>query len=153
MSTRVCSIASAAILAAAPLSAQVSPPAQPSPAPLSPAEEARFISLGRTYTRWFLHSDADSLAGAMDMGTFLKAGGTTQLVANSQLVSEQAGTERKVLVEKMTRRKGVLQFWHEAEFTKLEAGDPLVIRWLMDAQGKIVGLGLGLRSGTPAPDN
>jgi hypothetical protein len=152
MSNRVCSIVSAAIFAAAPLSAQVSPSAPPAPAPLTPAEEARFIGLGRTYTRWFLHSDADSLAGAMDMGTFLKAGGTTQLVANSQLVSEQAGTERQVLVEKMTRRKGVLQFWHEAEFTKLEAGDPLVIRWLMDAQGKIVGLGLGLKSETPAPD-
>ena len=147
------SLAVAVMFAAAPLSAQVAPAPPPAVAPLAPADEARFLDLGRTYTRWFLHSDTDSLAGAMDMATFLKAGGTTQLVANSQLVSEHAGTESKLLVEKMTRRKGVLQFWHEAEFTKLDAGDPLVIRWLMDAQGKIVGMGLGLKSGTPAPDN
>jgi hypothetical protein len=153
MSTEFQSILVAAMFAAAPLSAQAAPAAPTAPALLAPADEARFMDLGRNYTRWFLHADTDSLAGAMDLGTFLKSGGMTQLVLNSQKVSEHAGTETKVLVEKMTRRKGVLQFWHEAEFTKLDAGDPLVIRWLMDAQGKIVGMGLGLKSGTPAPDN
>lgn len=147
------SVVVAVVFAVAPLGAQIAPAAPPPPAPLTPAEEARFTGLGRTYTRWFLHSSTDSLAGAMDMGTFIKSGGMTQLVSNSQMVSDHAGTESKVLVEKMTRRNGVLQFWHEAEFTKLDASDPLVIRWLMDPQGKIVGMGLGLKSGTPAPDN
>jgi hypothetical protein len=143
----------AVVTAVAPLSAQITPAPPPPPAPLTSAEEARLMDLGRTYTRWFLHASTDSLAGAMDLGTFLKSGGMTQLVANSQKVSEHAGTESKVLVEKMTHRKGVLQFWHEAEFTKLDVSDPLVIRWLMEPDGKIVGMGLGLKSGTPAPDN
>jgi hypothetical protein len=147
------SLVVALVFAVAPLGAQIAPAPPSAPASLTPAEEVRFMELGRTYTRWFLHGSIDSLADAIDIGTFLKSGGTTQLVSNSQKVSDHAGTETKVLVEKMTRRKGVLQFWHEAEFTKLDAGDPLVIRWLMDPQGKIVGMGLGLKSGTPAPDN
>ena len=153
MPPRFQAVVLAMVFAVAPLGAQIAPTPPPATAPLPPAEEAHFMALGRTYTRWFLHGSTDSLADAVDMGTFLKSGGTTQLVANSQKVSEHAGTETKVLVEKMTRRKGVLQFWHEAEFTKLDAGDPLVIRWLMDSEGKIVGMGLGLKSGTPAPDN
>ena len=41
----------------------------------------------------------------------------------------------------MTRRRGIPQFWHEGQFIRL-GDDPLVIRWLMDPDGKIVGVGL-----------
>ena len=109
------------------------------------------MELGRTYTRWFLNGDADSLVAVTDSAMLANGGGKAWLVDKINQVALRAGAQTKVLVEKMTRRKGIPQFWHEADFAELTGG-PLVIRWLMGADGRIIGLGLGRKSQTPEPD-
>jgi len=149
-------ILAAMSLAAAPLSAQVPaapPAAAPAPPPvLTPAQEARFLQLGKTYTRWFLAGKADSLAGVYETTALLRMGGVENIRQQMAQVADHAGTESAVLAEKMTRRNGWPQFWHEGQFTQF-ADEPIVIRWVMDADGHIVGVGLGPKSRTPAVDN
>ena len=42
------------------------------------------------------------------------------------------------------------QFWHEAMFDNF--AEPVVIRWVMDEKGDIIGIGLGPKSQTPDVD-
>jgi hypothetical protein len=64
----------------------------------------------------------------------------------------RAGAEQKFIEEKMTRRRGNPQYWREASYTNF-TDESLVFRWVFDAEGRIVGIGLGPRSRTPAPDS
>lgn len=151
--SRLSTLAAAALLSAAPLAAQTATPTADTPkaAPFSPADEARFMALGKTYTRWFLNGRADSLLGAMDPATAEKMGGIESIRENMNTVAERAGAELKVVVEKMTRRRGAAQFWHEGQFSEIQ-GDYFVIRWVMDEKGKLIGAGLGPKAQTPQPD-
>ena len=156
--TRIRSLATAAaiLLATTPLAAQTTPaptltPVAATPAPLSPADEARFLALGKTYTRWFLTGKADSLVAAIAPDRAEKVGGIDGLREGMNQVAEKAGVETKVTEEKLTRRKGQLQFWHAGAFTELE-GDELVIRWIFEDDGKISGIGIGPKSQAPPVD-
>jgi hypothetical protein len=142
-----------AMLAAAPLAAQTPQSPAPAPAPIkmTPEQEAKLLALGKTYTRWFLGWQADSLASAFDPETLTKVQGVSGISAMMEQIGERAGTQTKVLAEKMNYRNGMPQFWHEAEFSALE-GEPLVIRWIMNLDGKIIGAGLNPKSRAPAPD-
>lgn len=140
-------------LAALPLAAQTPVVAQvaSAPAPLTPAEEARFLALGKTYTRWFLGGKADSLLAVMAPETAEKVGGIDGVRDMMNQVAERAGAETKMTEEKMTRRNGRPQFWHAGQFSEF-TDDELVIRWIFDADGKITGAGFGPKGTTPAPD-
>jgi hypothetical protein len=138
-------------LAAAPLAAQNAPAATPTAAKLSPADEARFLALGKQYTRWFLNGFADSLSAAVAPEVLEKLGGADGIRDQMNMVAERAGSETRMLVEKMTMRNGQPQFWHEGEFSVLTS-EPLVVRWIFDKDGKITGAGLGPKSQTPPPD-
>jgi hypothetical protein len=139
--------------AAVPLSAQTPTvaPAAAAPAPLTPAEEARFFALGKTYTRWFLSGKADSMLAVMAPETVEKVGGIDGMREMMNQIAERAGVETKMTEEKMTRRNGKPQFWHAGQFSEF-ADDELVIRWIFDADGKITGAGFGPKGSTPAPD-
>lgn len=121
------------------------------PAKLTPAEEARFLALGKEYTRWFLAGKADSLLAVLSPETVEKVGGIEGLREQMAQVADRAGIETKVVEEKLTRRKGQLQFWHAGQFSEV-ADDLVVIRWLLDRDGKITGAGLGPLAQTPPPD-
>ena len=143
---------SALLLAAAPLAAQTTPAPAAAPAiPLSPADEARFLALGKTYTRWFLTGKADSLMGAFAPEMAEKVGGVEGVQQMMNQIAERAGVETKVTEEKMTRRNGLPQFWHAGQFSEL-ADDELVIRWVFDKDGKIAGAGINPKANAPAPD-
>jgi hypothetical protein len=112
--------------------------------------EEQYLTLGRHYTEWFFAGRADSLLAHMSPESRGATGGAAGILSQRDLVSARAGKETLLLEEKMTWRKGMPQFWHEAMFTNLT--EPVVVRWVMDNQGAIVGIGLGPRSQTPEVD-
>lgn len=142
-----------ALLAApvATLAAQDGPPAMKAPLTLTAADSARYLELGRTYTRWFLAGQADSLATGMDAELLEKQGGVEGIVALQGQIAERAGVQTRMTEQKLTRRKGMLQFWHAGEFSEL-AGDEVVIRFIFNDQGKVVGMGINPKTRAPAVD-
>ncbi|MDX2262824.1 MAG: hypothetical protein SFU84_14120 [Gemmatimonadales bacterium] len=145
-----------ALLAAAPLAAQTPAPAAPpaaAPAPvkLTAEQEAKMAALGKTYTRWFLGGQADSLATAFDAEMLTKVQGVGGITEMMGQIADRAGFQTKVIAEKMTYRNGKPQYWHEAEFSEL-AGESLVIRWIFSPEGKIIGAGINPKSAAPKPD-
>lgn len=141
------------VFAAVTASAQTpTPPPTTAPAPFTAEQEARLLKLGHTYTTWMFTGKADSLAAAFDDKALEQIGGLDGVKERVRQSRERAGLETSVVVEKMTRRNGRPQFWHEGKFTAMPE-DNLVIRWVLDIDtGKIVGGGMGPKSGTTAPD-
>lgn len=114
-------------------------------------DEAALLQLGRNATVWLILGQADSLLAHMTPETREKVGGADGILRQRDMLAARAGSEVKLLEEKMNRRMGNAQYWRESEFDQFTA-EPIVIRWLFDEQGMIVGAGMGPKSGTPAPD-
>lgn len=131
-------------ITASPLAAQT-----PAPTRLSAADSTSFMELGRTYMRWMLKGQADSLAAALTPEFLEKSGGAAGVTDRLAMLTDHAGTELKLLTEKMTRRNGRPQFWHEAEFSAF-VDEPLVFRIVFDEKGKVVGIGMGPKSQAPS---
>lgn len=148
-------IAALALAAASPLAAQTpaTAPAAAKPAAvkLTPAQETHLLALGKKYTQWFLGGNADSMVAAMDPVAFEKMGGLDGMLTMMGQISERAGTEVKIVAEKMTYRNGQPQFWHEGSFSEF-TDDTLVFRWILNVDGKITGAGIQPKSAAPEPD-
>src|SRR3990172_9725276 len=125
------------VIMASPLAAQAT-----APSPLSAADSTRFMELGRTYIRWMLQGQADSLAAALTPEFLETSGGATGVSDRLASLPDRAGTELKLVAEKMTRRNGRPQFLHEAEVSVF-VDEPLVFRIVFDDQGKVTGIGMG----------
>ncbi|HEU4699990.1 MAG TPA: hypothetical protein VFS40_12475 [Gemmatimonadales bacterium] len=120
---------------AAPLQAQ---------APAAPVDS---LALARQLTQWFYHSQWDSLlahAPADDRPS------VAELKERLALLTERAGTELWVLEEKFVMRNGRPQYWRTAQFTAMK--DPILLRWVIDPKGQVVGMGLGPASQAPPID-
>ena len=145
-------LAALIVAGAAPLAAQTAEkPALQAPLSLTAADSARFLALGKSYTRWLLRGHADSLVAAMDPRALEQLGGIERVQQQTDMIAERRGTETRIVEEKLTRRMGRLQFWHSGEFSETP-GDEFVIRWLLDEHGKITGAGLGPKANTPPVD-
>ena len=66
------------------------------------------------------------------------------------MLSVRAGTEVAVLEEKFVMRNQRPQYWRTAKFTNFP--EPILLRWVINPQGEIVGLGLGPLSQAPPID-
>jgi len=113
--------------------------------------DAEYLGLGRKLTEWFFSAEADSLLAHMAPADREGAGGVDGV---NRAVSEfivRAGTEQEVVEEKMTRRRGHPQYWREGRYSEV-SDDTIVIRWVFDEQGQVIGIGLGPKRQTPAPD-
>jgi hypothetical protein len=132
----------AALTLAGPLAAQA--------ASAVPAD-VRHLAVGHQLTEWFLAGHMDSIVARMPDDIKQKSGGAAGLQDARAQLAQRAGEEAKVLEEKMTRRKGIAQYWRSAMYTEMPQ-DPLVIRWLLDDSSRVVGFGLGPLGQTPAPD-
>jgi hypothetical protein len=141
MSMRTLLVA-AGLAVASPLAAQ-------SATPTGPSQDSLLV-LGRHLTSWFLAGHADSILPYLSAESATQAGGVEGIRRASDQLAARAGDEMGVLVEKMNRRRGYAQFWHEATFSNVP--EPIVIRWLFDTEGKIAGVGMGPKSSTPEPD-
>ncbi|HRP08451.1 MAG TPA: hypothetical protein PLL69_08180, partial [Gemmatimonadales bacterium] len=135
----------AALLGSAPLGAQTTEAAPAPPAPFTPAEEARYMELGRNVTRWFFNGAADSMYAAASEDTRKAMGGVEGIREQMDEITNRAGYRTLVVEEKMTRRDGMPQFWHEALFSDY-TNEPLVFRWIFNEQGELVGAGINPKS-------
>lgn len=149
MSIRLMAALGAAVIAVSPLAAQDAAPAPA--APFSAEEEARYLALGKRATTYFFEGKADSLLAMADSVTGERLGGADGIRQMMDQIGERAGVPLNVLAEKMTRRNGLAQFWYEAEFSNFTA-EPVVLRWLFDEAGMLVGAGVNPKSRTPPVD-
>ena len=99
------------------------------------------LALARQYTTWLYAGEADSLVAHSTDETRTEAGARDRFVQLSQLIAQRAGFELEVSEETWKLRNGDCQYWRTAQFSALE--EPLLIRWVLDPQGRIAGFGAG----------
>lgn len=109
-------------LAALPASAQL------------PDDRAR--DLGRTYVRWFIAGEADSLAARMTPEALVRVGGVPGIRERVQMLADNVGTETELLGEEVVREGGVSAYVRRARFSLLPV--PFRLRWDLDDEGRIV---------------
>ncbi len=132
----------ALLLAPAALNAQA---ASPAAAPT----DAQLIAKGRQLTDWWYAGQADSIyaimtpdaRAKMDKGEFLQ---------QRDMILARIGSEVIVVEDKMTLRKGNRQYWRESKVETMD--EPVVMRWVFDTEGNVIGLGINPKSAAPAPD-
>lgn len=149
MTNRLMAALGAVVLAATPLVAQQA--TVTAAKPFTAEEEARYLELGKRATTYFFGGKADSLLAMADSATGESLGGIAGIQGMMDQIGERAGVPLTVLAEKMTRRNGLAQFWYEAEFSNFTA-EPVVLRWLFDEAGMLVGAGVNPKSRTPPVD-
>jgi hypothetical protein len=123
--------------------------AQGTPSTAVPAE-VKQLALGHQLTEWFLASRMDSIVARMPDDVKERSGGVASLQNARAQLAMRGGEEAQLLEEKMTRRKGLAQYWRSAMYTELQ--EPIVVRWLFSEESQVVGFGLGPLSQTPTPD-
>ncbi|HEV8264718.1 MAG TPA: hypothetical protein VGQ06_07190 [Gemmatimonadales bacterium] len=128
---------------AVPLEAQ-SPAASASPRPVDS------LALARQYTRWFYTGQVDSLMAHHPAAQRGDSAIRAELEARVSQLALRAGTEVQVLEEKFVRRNGRPQYWRTARFT--DFSEPILLRWVINPSGEIVGMGLGPLSQAPPID-
>jgi hypothetical protein len=137
--TLACAVA---LLTAAPLAAQT--PSRTVPSAVTQ------LALGHRLTMWFQAGHMDSIVQRMAPEVVERSGGAEGLARARAELAERAGREATLLEEKMTRRRGLAQYWRSAMYDG--SPEPIVMRWLFDEESRLVGFGLGPLSQTPEPD-
>ncbi len=107
------------------------------------------MALGKKVNTWFFEGQADSIFAIADSSARAGMGGIEGIEMQMERFGMRAGAVIRVVDEKMTRRNGVAQFWFEAEFAEYVDG-ALVLRWLFNEEGQLVGAGMGPKGGAPA---
>jgi hypothetical protein len=121
------------------LHAQAMPPARPDS-----------LTLARQFTVWFYNGDLDSLMAHHAAESRADSAMRASLQRNMDMLSVRAGTETAVLEEKFVMRNRRPQYWRTAKFTNM--AEPILLRWVINPQGEIIGMGLGPRSQAPPID-
>jgi hypothetical protein len=127
-------------LSTAPLAAQA-----PVPVPLTPADSTKLMQVGHRVIGWMMNGQADSVATALSKDFIEASGGLAGIAERVGKLPEQVGQPTGIAVEKMTRREGKPQFWHEAILSGYPE-EPIVFRLVFGADGKISGIGMGPKS-------
>jgi hypothetical protein len=107
-------------------------------------------AVARKYTQWFLAGMADSLVAHMDSANRAAVGGLEGMRRQVDQFALRAGAETEHMLEKWILRRGRTQYWYQSKFSL--APEPVVIRWVLEPDGRIAGIGLGLLSGAPPAD-
>ena len=139
-------------LAAAPVVAQTAAPAAPATttAPAVNWTDTQWILYGRQVAEWFFAGQTDSVLAHSSPDVLDRMDGAKGLLEARDQLLARAGSETKVITDKMTKRKGNAQYWRESDYEN--APEPIVLRFVFNAQAQIIGIGMGPLSQTPAPD-
>jgi len=139
-------------LGTVPAAAQNASPAAPaaSDAPAVSWTDTQWILYGRQVTEWFFTGQTDSVLAHSAPDVLDRMGGAKGLLEARDELLARVGSETKVNADKMTKRKGNAQYWRESEYEN--GPEPIVLRFVFNAQAQIIGIGMGPLSQTPAPD-
>lgn len=127
--------------AAAPAAATVATP------PPSPTDA--MMRAGRQFAVWILNNQIDSVVARMAPGDNVEEA-RTHLTRLVQDIAMRAGSEVKVVEERMIKRNGRDQYWRTAEFER--APEAVLLRIVVTPQGQYAGVGIGLASNPPPID-
>jgi hypothetical protein len=130
-------IAAAYLLMAGPLLAQA-----PGAAPAVDS-----LARARQYTEWFYQGRMDSL---VEHWATMTPPSPAELDRRRSFLESRVGTEVEVLDEKFVKRRGRTQYWRTARFSRYQ--EPMLIRWVLDPQGWLAGMGMGPLSEAPEID-
>jgi hypothetical protein len=108
------------------------------------------LALARQFTAWFYNGDLDSLMAHHPAESRADSATRGSLQRSMDMLSVRAGTETAVLEEKFVMRNRRPQYWRTAKFTNM--AEPILLRWVINSQGEIVGMGLGPLSQAPPID-
>jgi hypothetical protein len=99
------------------------------------------LALARQYTTWLYAGEADSLFAHSTEGTRAERNSDDAYTTLSQMIAQRAGVEIDVSEETWKLRNGDCQYWRVSQFSLME--EPILIRWVLDPQGRIAGFGAG----------
>jgi hypothetical protein len=108
------------------------------------------LALARQYTTWLLAGETDSLVAHVAEGVSSEFGTPEFWTQATNTISMRAGEEVVVLDESWKPRNGDCQYWRTSEFSAMS--EWLLIRWVLDAEGRIEGVGMGPESQAPPTD-
>lgn len=104
---------------------------------------------GRQFAVWILNNQIDSVVARMAPGDNVEEA-RTHLTRLVQDIAMRAGSEVKVVEERMIKRNGRDQYWRTAEFER--APEAVLLRIVVTPQGQYAGVGIGLASNPPPID-
>ncbi len=109
------------------------------------------IAIGQRATAFFYDGEMDSLWAMLTPEFQESLGSTEKLFERFDFLSEWAGDEVAVIEETIKMRGGRPHYWRVAEFDL--APEPILLRWVISADGKVSGQGIGLASQAPPTDD
>jgi hypothetical protein len=108
------------------------------------------LALARQYTVWLYTGQVDSLFAHHPADDQRDSTLRRRITASVEQLALRAGTETSVIEEKFVKRNGRTQYWRTAKFS--DFAEPLLIRWVMNPDGTIGGIGMGPKSQAPPID-
>lgn len=105
------------------------------------------LALARQYTMWLYAGEVDSLVAHSNDEMREAQAQEATYKRISELIAERAGTEVAAVEETWKRRNGACQYWRTAYFSGMT--DEILIRWVLEPDGRIAGFGAGPRSEAP----
>lgn len=98
------------------------------------------LALARQYTQWLYVGRADSLLAHSTDAVREEYAEGPGYARYGETIAERAGVELEVIEETWKLRNGDCQYWRTARFSNME--EPLMVRWVLDPEGRIEGIGL-----------
>ena len=115
----------------------------------TPAARPDSLALARKFTSWFYTAQFDSLL-AHSPPERQDSTARRRFTENLDQLTARAGTEVEVIEEKFAMPNGRPQYWRTAKFSNFP--EPILLRWVIDGKGELVGMGLGPLSQAPPID-
>ena len=157
MPIRQAALAALLTIGAVPALAAQATPAAPAKPPVPPTvttpsgPRPDSLALARKFTQWFYAGQADSLFAYSSDETKERMGSPAAWQERADQVAVRAGAETEVIEERFRMRNGRPQYWRTANFSQMS--EPFLLRWVIDGEGKITGIGLGPLSQAPPTDD
>ncbi len=116
----------------------------------SQAPKRDTLALARQFTVWLYTGQVDSLVAHHPADAQRDTTLRQRIRASVDQLALRAGTETSVIEEKFVKRNGRTQYWRTAKFS--DFGEPLLVRWVLNPDGTIGGIGMGPLSQAPPID-
>jgi hypothetical protein len=105
------------------------------------------LSIARRAAKFFYAGEVDSLVAMIAPASLSEFGGREGLLAGISQVGMRAGDETSVVEERWNMRNGQRQYWRTSKMSLFP--DDFLLRFNMDAQGMITGIGMGPAAAAP----
>lgn len=109
------------------------------------------LALARQYTEWLYTGMGDSLLAHTAPSSREGIPSADWWMERTNLIGTRGGLETEVISEDFRMRNGRPQYWRVARFSDMQ--EPLLLRWVIDDNGMIAGIGMGPLSQAPPTDD